>query len=64
VTTKKKRKGFALGPGAVVSIIFHLVVIIYLLHYVRPSLFEAPKPKIVTSVSECSIRRPNIWITY
>jgi len=27
--------------------------------FVRP-----PKSKIVASVSECSIRRPNIWITY
>ena len=50
MTVKKKRKSFALGPGAIVSIVFHLGVIIYLLHYVRPSLFQEPPKKMVAVI--------------
>ena len=47
---KTRKKPFALGPGAIISIILHVLLIGYLLHMVRPSLFVPPQKKMIAQI--------------
>ncbi|HZR34324.1 MAG TPA: hypothetical protein VFA75_03035, partial [Nevskia sp.] len=47
---KKKKRSLALGPGAIISIIFHIVLGIYILHMVRPNLFITPQKKMIATI--------------